>query len=500
MKNRIKDMIVYLSCIIFVASNILVRQLNNLDELWNFNFANCVSNGLIPYKDFNMVQTPLLPLICGNILKIFGQEIYVMRFLAVILCSSILFLMYKILGKLKVNDFFKFISLIFSAFLMNDYFTIDYNWATLFTLLIIIYLEIPKKYKDDNLVTESLLLKHDIKKDTVIGLLAGICIMLKQNTGLLISIVSVCYKVFEIRYKGQIKEFIKIAINRAVGVLLPIIIIGIYLFINGAIEDFVDYCILGVSTFTNKISYAQRLLNNKNIIYRVLSIMPILLFVMFILYFVKKEKNYLIISLYGMAEFIIVYPISDESHFVIALCLIFIATAYLINKVVEKIFASVERYKKINFVLSNTIMAFMIVVSCLNAYEKIEIYKELNINYEIKHYMGIAMSEIQMENIRKIDEYISNAEKNIYVLDAQAAIYMIPIDRYNKNYDMFLKGNLGSKGEEGQIENLQSDAEKIVLILNDKYLRNWQNPENVRKYIIQNMNYVGEIGVFDIYE
>ena len=77
---------------------------------------------------------------------------------------------------------------------------------------------------------------------------------------------------------------------------------------------------------------------------------------------------------------------------------------------------------------------------------------------------------------------------------------MIPIDKYNKNYDMFLKGNLGKKGEKGQIENLQNEENVIVLIINSNYNRNWQNPERVRQYIIDNWNKKGEIEQFDIYE
>ena len=77
---------------------------------------------------------------------------------------------------------------------------------------------------------------------------------------------------------------------------------------------------------------------------------------------------------------------------------------------------------------------------------------------------------------------------------------MIPINRYNKNYDMFLKGNIGSKGEEGQIEILKNSTDKIILIRNDNYQRNWQNPEKVRTYIKNNMKKTGQIGIFDIYE
>lgn len=35
----------------------------------------------------------------------------------------------------------------------------------------------------------------------------------------------------------------------------------------------------------------------------------------------------------------------------------------------------------------------------------------------------------------------------MYILDYSVAIYMIPVDIYNKNYDMFNKGNFGQNGE-----------------------------------------------------
>ena len=61
------------------------------------------------------------------------------------------------------------------------------------------------------------------------------------------------------------------------------------------------------------------------------------------------------------------------------------------------------------------------------------------------------MDENYIKSIKEIEEYIDLSEKKVYILDATAALYMIPIDRYNKNYDLFLIGNLGKDGEEGQI-------------------------------------------------
>ena len=76
---------------------------------------------------------------------------------------------------------------------------------------------------------------------------------------------------------------------------------------------------------------------------------------------------------------------------------------------------------------------------------------------------------------------------------------MIPIGRYNKDYDMFLNGNLGQLGEKGQIEKIKNE-DALYLITNNKVKRNWQNPEKVRQYIIDNLKIVDKIDFFDVYD
>ena len=53
------------------------------------------ADGLVPYKDFNMVPMPGLFMICAVVFKIFGNQLIVMRFLAVILMSVIFFMGYR---------------------------------------------------------------------------------------------------------------------------------------------------------------------------------------------------------------------------------------------------------------------------------------------------------------------------------------------------------------------------------------------------------------------
>ena len=78
---------------------------------------------------------------------------------------------------------------------------------------------------------------------------------------------------------------------------------------------------------------------------------------------------------------------------------------------------------------------------------------------------------------------------------------MIALNKYNKNFDMFLKGNLGGQGEIGQIEKInQLEKGTKILIKNNQYKLNWQTPLEVISYIKNNFNKIDEISIFDIYE
>lgn len=265
----------------------------------------------------------------------------------------------------------------------------------------------------------------------------------------------------------------------------------IYLIINNAFYDFIDYCILGVSTFSNKVSFISRLIKNSNILVRIFSIMPISLLGLLVIYLNKRDKNVLILFVFGIAGLSVIYPISDETHLISGIFITIIGLAYILNILIKKDILILEIFCKVFIVL------FIIYQFINGAY----IYVKSNKNTELAHYHGLIMSQEQIDYISEISEYIENSDKKIYILDFSAAYYMIPINRYNKNYDMFNLGNLGSKGEQGQIEALEKEKGNIkLLIKNDKYSRNWQNPEKVRKWVIKNMNKIGQIGTFDIYE
>lgn len=489
-KILLKIIFVIISLLLYNSSVLLIKELTDLDELWNFNFANNMANGLVPYKDFNMIQMPLVPMLSTVFLKIFGQEVIVMRFLAVFLITYIEFAVFLILDKLKVKDYIKYLSLIFISYIITPYIAIDYNYMILAILLTIIYIEIKSYLRNEKILV------YNSKIDFIIGILAGLCFTSKQSTGMCIIVVSFFYKCLEIRNKNHLKQLVKIVFTRGIGALIPIVIILLYLIINGAIYDFISYCILGIKTFSNYIPYTN-LLKNSQVSIKILSIIiPIIVILGLSLYIIRKKKILLILLVYTIASMIVIYPIADNIHFLIGTFPGFIVLSYFIDKYIDKIL-SIQNIKEF---LSSFLKIATLLISVVCLTYSINIYVKSNKNYELKHFNFTVMSKNYIKSIKDIGEYINSSQEKVYILDATASVYMIPIDRYNKDYDMFLKGNLGKDGEEGQIEKLKNEENAKFLIMNSKYKRNWQNPEKVRSYIINNKEKTGEIGNFEIYE
>ena len=501
MKKVKKECFIIAILLLILTSIIMIKPLNDLDEIWNYNFARNIVDGNMPYKDFNMIQMPLVPALCAMFLNLLGNELMIMRIIAILLCTIILFITYKILELLKVNKWLNYAFLIFLIYILKDHFRIDYNFFVLFNVLWIIYIElksIREKKTKEELLTSS-------KKDIVLGILAGICICSKQTTGALVAIVLVGYNLLNVSNFKEFKLFIKKAIYRVIGVFIPLLMLSIYFTWNHLWNDFIDYCILGIGTFSNSISYSN-LLTNSNILIKTLSIIvPIFLISMIGNILVNKYKRkeidsqLLTIVSYAIAEMVVVFPISDDIHFLIGAFPAMIGIIYGMSTLSkklknEKVKIFIKEYLKAFNILAVAIFGMVSIVSLYNYAIQVRQYTTLN------HFNYIIQLQDQIDSIKNVEEYIQKQDKNVYILDAVAAIYTIPINQYTKNYDMFLIGNLGGDGEEGIIEDLQEEENYIVLIKNEQYSRNWQNPEKVRKYIIENMNKMGEIDAFDVYE
>ena len=118
---------------------------------------------------------------------------------------------------------------------------------------------------------------------------------------------------------------------------------------------------------------------------------------------------------------------------------------------------------------------------------------------ELNHYKKIPVYPELEHQIIVVDEYISKMQEKGYevlIADASAAVYMIPLDSYHKDFDMLLKGNTGSQS----VEDLLDGKERaLFLILEDERSWNWQTNRELNYYIMKHLEYIEEMSGFGVY-
>lgn len=612
---------------IFMLSVQLNKYPTNLDELWNYNTARCIKNGLIPYKDISMITTPLFPTIVAICLKIFGDNLFVFRIIGAVLFTLILIFTYKIFYELLKKQSIAIIFTGIICFALFQYFMVDYNFFVLLISLIIEYLELKiycveqKRHTNNKETSEQKYTnkiniweqkRHTNKKqhrffsdDLLIGFLAGLAICSKQTLGFFILIYVLLINLLFIRNKDDWKVYLKTAMNRLIGAFIPSLMFLIFLVVTKSYNDFISYAILGIRTFTNSIPYRNLIQSEVTITKTLAIIIPFFVTIMiaysfYLLRKLKKDnkikenktisdkindnrinqnktisnkvngnkireiktienkikyKKIIIATFSGIPMLITIYPIADEVHFYIAVFQFSILLLYILAFPCIKLLKKIIEYDKIgkvfNYIIDSKINVFvekfivtfvilleifkMTQISLYN-YEEYKskllesksIVENENIKNENIENKNIKNENIENKNIEDVniennkdlfkhfkniplttgyikltqelyDFYKENNDKKIIIVDAEACVYDIPMDTYNKNFDMFLKGNIGKNGEEGLISNIENSTNNIYLIKKEGATLNWQTPKSVIEYIRKNMKKLGSIEYYDIY-
>ena len=280
--DKILEIIFWLAVITLITTSVLVKPLNDLDEMWNYNFSKNILEGRLPYKDFNIIIMPLVPYIGAVFLGVFGNEMISMRIFAIVTNFLILFMIYKILLNIKVDKNISKFIVLGVLYILNIHLRIDYNFFTLILLLLIIYIEI-KNVQNIH--------KKNQKIDIALGTLAGLCVCSKQTIGICITIVTMFYQIMFIKNIDDLKIYIKKLIDRFIGFLAVIMLLVIYFSVFNLWTDFIDYAILGIKDFSNKIPY-MLLIKSKKWYLKVLSIIvPIYLVASLIYVLASRVKN-----------------------------------------------------------------------------------------------------------------------------------------------------------------------------------------------------------------
>lgn len=493
-----------LSLVVFLVAR-LANPATDLDEVWNYNTANASAMGLIPYKQVSMITTPLLPMINSIFLKVVFNGIMTYRVLMGIVFALIVLFIYLIIKELSSKKLLSYICAFFIGTLLIKKFLLDYNYLFLLISLVIAFLEIRDIKKNEN---------FNFNHNLCVGFLTGLAFLTKQTIGVLLIFVMI-FEVFIYMKKSgfnlKFDKFIKLIGVRIFGMMVPITMFLIYLGVNGAFNDFINYAIKGVREFSNNVPY-YRLFDSNDIVVSIISrlfiIVYIPLFITFILESIKNKKlkdeliNIYVLAFCSIPVIAIIYPISDDFHLMVASVFALIIIAYLLILVLKKI----DSFIKIDVFYKKLLLIGILFIIVLISFKNIIIERNINVKENVlvpfKHYEGIYVPEYLSKRISDVTDKVraySNSGRESIIVDAEAAIYDIVLNRYKKNYDMLLIGNIGENGVEKIINEIKDSHNVYYFLKNPQYALNWQLPEDIVDYIRNNLKYHETVSVFDVY-
>ncbi len=410
------------------------------DEIWNYGFAYNINIGLIMYRDFNMVITPLYPLLASLFINLFGNYLYSMSIFNSIICAAIVCLMYK---KIKFKAFIIF------PILLN-FIQLGYNLFALFlTVLILCLCDSNIKYID-----------------IMLGLLVSFIFLTKQNIGFV-------YLVPLIFYSKNFKAFLK----RIISFLIPILFLILYLYNNNALYDFIDYCFLGLFDF-----------GKCNLIWYLLPLwIPCIVYLLFRLFKSKfKDEE----CFYVLCFHVITYPLFDLNHFVISFSLFLY---YLLKRI------NLIKIKQVLYFVLSIYSLIFLSISTFNQFVFETNNKTFLYGRIIEIYVDDGISSIE-EYISSNSSLYDNDYNNLYIFVDVAYLIKLDMDIQINRYDLINNGNMGYKGEFKIINELEDrcTTNKCVFVLSRTVVDNQLN-EDILNYVKNNYNKIDSVNIFDIY-
>ncbi len=378
----IKNNLKYLLYFIFFLLCLILFQNNNLDNMWNYGMAHAIRIGEVPYKDFNIISTPLYPIVMS--LGLFIKDSYLVYLIEQsILCTILVFFLEKIMDK-------KYLILLpFLFFALGLLFCPSYNFFFFLLLIILLYFEKTKK------------------SDYSIGILLGLLFITKHTMG--------CFIIFF----SLLSTFnIKRMFNRLLFSFIPIIILILYWLITHSFYNFIDLSFLGLFDFGNK---------NKNSF--VLGIIFSLIILIYCIYSIIRNKKD-IYNYYLLGSFSFIIPMLDFSHLLFIIMLFFMI-------IFNKINIDDKYYKYIFVILFVVIMFFNISLR----FSQI-VNLKLNIGDKIKYFLVDDNGKDYYSSVMKKYKYY----KNSYMITMSSVIFDIEANHKINYFDVPLYGNFGGNG------------------------------------------------------
>lgn len=454
-------------CLIFFA-----REFGNMDELWNYNFAANIANGKIPYRDFSIVQTPLSAYIPAALMRLFGRGLFVLRIAGTALLYALSMLVYRSCKRETESAFFGFILALLAVGVNLPFYIYNYNYLS--ALIILTILEI-------DVIAD----KRETLAAVVTGLLVGLLPLVKQNTGAMLMVANFVICVLGV---FKYKKSKKLMLARVALSMVPICVFLIYMCAVGAIGDFFDYAVFGIGTFVHRTTPIDMIK-----IAPVPAIFELSIMVGGIacIIFGIRKKRLTMRRMSGLlflaAWFSVTYPLFDAHH---------LSTVLFVLFSVASMFADFKSVKT----AAQYFLAFLATVVAVIGVAIILPSGDWNFS-SLDNYEHIPIGAKNEQAIRIIDEYILEKRREGYAVRfafSESAAYTIPLNEYEKNWDMMLVGNIGMNTVS---DLLDSTPDKCLFLVYRHYEElGIQEHYELIEHVVNNYEKIDEVLGLDVYE
>lgn len=451
------------------------------DCLWLYNMSLKMVNGYMPYKDINMIVTPLMFQISEVFMRVFGSNAIIYYICMSVLGGVFPVTMYKLLKKISQSSILNWclIILLTFAYSLLGLFLYSYNIMTVWFIFIAMIFELKKQEKSKKIY------------DYLIGVMLGLSAASKQTIGGLAIIFSLLYDVYKIFYLKKSEEKGSI-LRKIFGILTIAIPYLAWLLINKSLMSFLDQCIFAIFEFGQK--------NRTGTFFNYYTLIPIAFVgISIALCFIRKCRiipgceKIAMLTFYTIPTLFVVIPIMNEYHCGLMLVATFPLIFFYINLFFENKLAKINNASWIPFFMFLGYTFIFIGFS-------IDIWNYDEMNNIIEKYKYIGLNDEQIKDINEVAEYVKDKEAlgfKVYILSPDAGIYMIPLERYDNNkFDLLFQGNLGYDGENRLVETMKKMRNTIFLKREDLF---YQESEIIDNYVKESYKVVDEINGYNVY-
>lgn len=488
MKNKsnilVNSLIIGVCAILLFAFIYLVLVTSN-DELWNFQNIYKMINGYKIYNDSNVIITPIFFYLGAIFLEIFSAKFVVFRIYNIISVIILFVISYKIMKKLDLskNLIAVYLSLLFLLMFQSIVAGANYNTLGCIFILLGIYLYITKK-------------STNFKQ----GLLIFLVFFTKQNTGIFYALSVIIYELFENKLS---KKYILDQLKKFIFFLIPSSLVLLFMHFNGNLEGFINYCFGGLFEFSG-----SNLVFTAAPFYYALPLSSIGIYIFTILkkdtIFKTFKDNFWytlkLLFIFALINTFTVYPIFNSSHFIYTFPYHLIFIFYYLDTLILKEIFDEDKYYIYGKIFALTILVLLLGRTLLYFfydYDLISKYRSRNTPFD-----NLYSYTDTMIKTNDLKEYILEQEKQgitVLICSHDAAFPMIELKKSNGMYDLLFNGNLGYKGKDkvySDIDNLKNTEFLVVTNEEDIFV---QEPQEIRKYIMDNLELKGQIHNYSIY-